>query len=203
MKIAITLSGLALLIGGCAHEPERPAVSTTSTTSAALTRQAEPTQLPQADAQPKEPAHILAVFPDTTPAPTYVPATDKIEVAKQEPIEDWSGRYPDASTQLVDWIKAHPATAERVAAFDARHPIRMSSLVDWAVTHKYESVEAFLYGRAGWDELQGILHDDPSAMAELVDWMRRSPHAAEELASHQESIGWSRTHLAKVTPKRR
>ena len=74
----------------------------------------------------------------------------------------------------------------------------MNTIVDWAVMHRYEAIEAFFYGHSGWNELSDLVHDEQQGMNELIDWMRRSPHAAEELASHREALGWAKAHLRET-----
>jgi hypothetical protein len=185
MKLALPLmaSLAALALAACAHDSNAPppAVSTTSTTSAALSVQRSDAPAPAANTQPDL---------------TYHPSTDAIHVDNNTSIEEWSDRYPDASMELGAWMERYPNAAKRMADWDDHHPIRMSTIVDWAVTHRYESIEAFLYGRAGWQELRGIAQEDRQAMNELIDWIRRSPHAAAELVTHEDSLGWTRAHLA-------
>jgi len=188
MKLALRLSAsllpfAALALAACAHDSNAPPpqVSTTSTTSAALS---------------VERSDVPASAPTTMPDLTYRPSTDPIHVQNDTAIEEWSDRYPDAATELGMWIDRYPNAAKRMAEWDDHHPIRMSTIVDWAVTHRYESIEAFLYGRAGWQDLRGIAQEDRQAMNELIDWIRRSPHAAAELVTHPDALGWTRAHLA-------
>lgn len=184
LRALLFASPLALVafVTGCSHSspPPKspPEVSTTSTTSAALS-----TESP-APAQDRY-----------TIGGPYHPATDDGKVERDVPIDAWSERYPDAARGLAAWCDEHPDVASRLAAWDSKHPIRMSTLVEWSVTHKYEPIEAFLYGRSGWQDFSSLLHDEHRAMAELVDWIRRSPHAAEELATHDGSIAYARGHL--------
>lgn len=196
--------GFVALVVGCSHEGKAPPpeVATTTTTSAKV-----PSSLDGGDATlPIEsggPQSALAAqVPRPTPLPAdprFLPETEKIKVDDLVAIDEWGNRYPDASKQLAKWMETHPAAASRLAAWDTHHPIRMNTIIEWAVMHRYEPIEAFFYGHSGWSELRGLVTDEHAAMSELVDWMRRSPHAAEELGAHPDGIGWAKTHLRVPT----
>lgn len=110
-------------------------------------------------------------------------------------IDAWAKRYPDASAELNDWMGHYPNAARKLAAWDAAHPTRMKTLTDWAITHRYEAVGAFLYGRSGWDEFLDIAQSEPDGVAEYLGWARRSSPAAVELTSHSDALAWAGKNL--------
>jgi hypothetical protein len=125
----------------------------------------------------------------------YRPSVEKIDVPHDQPLTAWAGRYPDAANQLADWMHHYPRAAAKLSEWGVSHPVQMSTLVGWAVTHKFEALDAFLYDRAGWGDFDAIRKADRDGVTELVEWMRRSPSAAEELAVHASGIAWAREHV--------
>jgi hypothetical protein len=172
------LVSTAALSSACAHHASAPPPQTsiTSTTSAMQVRVVEKQVATPSD-------------------PNFRPETDKMEVNGDVAIDLWSKRYPDASNELADWVRQYPNAAAKWSAWDATHPIRMSTIISWSVTHRYEPIQAFLYDRTGWGDLTTLLREEPDGSNELIGWIRRSPSAAEELATHGESLGWAKDHL--------
>jgi hypothetical protein len=129
-------------------------------------------------------------------ADTYTPRTSETTPMDDSvAIDAWAKRYPDGSAELNDWMGHYPSAARKLAAWDAAHPTRMKTLTDWAITHRYEAVGAFLYGRSGWDEFLDIAESEPDGVAEYLGWARRSSPAAVELASHFDSLSWAGKNL--------
>ena len=147
---------------------------------------------PAGASQTATPAQLDArgVFDTYTPDPSETaPMDDSVA------IDTWAKRYPDASAELNDWMGHYPTAGRKLAAWDAAHPTRMKTLTDWAITHRYEAVGAFLYGRSGWDEFLDIAQSEPDGVAEYLGWARRSSPAAVELTSHSDSLAWAGKNL--------
>jgi hypothetical protein len=141
----------------------------------------------------------MRALPPSTHDPNFKPETERIELNRDVPINLWSSRYPDASDELGDWIAQHPRAAANWSQWAAENSVRMSTLVDWALTQRFEPIESLVADRSGWQEFLRLLHDDHDAFDELLDWIRRSPNAAEELASHPGGLQWAKEHI--VEPK--
>ena len=184
-------SVLVAFASGCAHEA--PRVATLETTSASMTRAPDPA-VAAIQAEPRDAKNVAEAGDARTGVP-FVPEVEKVDVPYGAPIEQWSQRYPDASKQLADWIQHYPSTAAKLAEWSAAHPIRMRALITWAAAHRFESLDAFMYGRSGWNDVRTIRHDDPDGMSELLDWIRRSPSAATDLATHADALAWASDHV--------
>ncbi len=181
-----SLLALAALVGCASQSATRVAPEVPKLTSAELSARTAPPVDPSA--------------PGLLGDPDYKPDTDENgPVDDSVAIDDWSKRYPDAAVELHDWMGHYPDTARRFATWDTSEPVRMRALVDWAVTHRYEAIGAFLYGRSGWSSFVDIVTSDPDGAIELVEWIRRSAPAAEELSAHPEALAWARKNL-KVRP---
>jgi hypothetical protein len=149
----------------------------------------------------RAPAATMGTTPAESDARATGEAAFKTEVGETTPMNDsvaidaWAKRYPDASSELNDWMGHYPSAARKLAAWDAAHPTRMKTLTDWAITHRYEAVGAFLYGRSGWDEFLDIAQSEPDGVQEFLGWARRSSPAAVELTSHLDSLAWAGKNL--------
>ena len=211
MKLVSILSSTSLvllLVSGCAHSENAPppAVSSLGTTSAAMTKAPDtvdpdvaairaPTPAEMGNA-PKDPGMSIAEQGAARTGLVFKPEVEKRDAPTGSPVDVWSQHYPDAARELGDWMRRNPETANRVGAWSAANPIHVQTLTAWAGAHKVESVDAFLYGRAGWSTFQAIRHDDPEAIDALVDWMRKSPSAAGELVTHADALSWAKDHVA-------
>jgi hypothetical protein len=182
MKLSLLFSTLTAPIAvaalvGCSHPQSRAPAENPSLTSATMTRTSPPSAQPGA-VERFRPAAEVSAQPDESVA-----------------IEMWSDRYPDAAGELLDWMGHYPNAAAELSTWDSASPIQMKALVDWSLTHRYEGLGSFLFGRSGMHTLHEIQRVEPEAMNEFLGWIRRSPHAAEELYVHADALAWASKHL--------
>jgi hypothetical protein len=183
VTVSLSLSLSLAVLAGCSHTTS--AVGQGST----LTSSRVPARAPEVSADAVAERGFVA-------SPSYTPDTSAIPTQSDAaPLETWPKSYPDAASELNDWTVHYPVAARKLAAWDARFPERMKTLVDWAITHRYEGVGAFLYGRSGWDQFLDVVQSEPDGVQEYLEWIRRSGPAAIELSSHPEALSWASKNL--------
>ncbi len=126
-------------------------------------------------------AHVHA--PEQPPDNVYI-APPQQSIERTATIDEWRPRYPHPAHILDEWAVTYPQTASRLVAWSGREPEKLEVLVFWSVTSRVDPISVFLLDRPGWEELGAIAHDDPKGIAAFLEWVRRSPGAAEELALH-------------------
>jgi hypothetical protein len=151
-------------------------------------------QLTSAEVSTTIPLSVLA----TTPWETVEGLTPE-PLGRTPAMRRWASRYPDAAFELAGWVSAHPAAARKLAAWNTNQPEKMITLAGWTATDPYESFDAFRMTRYGWDDLAAIEEKDPDAFRSFLDWMRRSPPAARDLAWHPEGMSYAASHLVDLS----
>jgi hypothetical protein len=176
VPFVVPLLGLA----GCAHPQVRsPLASSSSLTSASITRETTPSEdQTGATAQLPEPSVLLGA---------------------------WASEFPDAAHLLGSWVKQHQATASTLAQWQQANPVKMKTLIDWSVTDVDDPVTVFLMDRWGWDDLRAIGNNDPSGIATFLGWIRSAPTAATDLEWQSRALRFALRNadsLVRMNPAR-
>jgi hypothetical protein len=183
---------------GCASSSGQ-AQSARSKTSVRVIKPGEPGNTPR-DFNPVPVAYgpgTLAAPPATglpEPEITHVHDLPKTHIAPTHPVavaslDQWTARYPDAARELGDWMKKYPECSRDLMELDTVRADALRVLTEWAITHRYESVRAFLFERFGWEKLRAMLDEGRTEGVEAyLAWVRRSQDAAMELVSHSRGL---------------
>ena len=153
-RASIAVAALAMT-PACAHRESTAARAPQTTLTSTQVPAGRASAMQTTTATPAELDARGAIDAYTPDSRETAPMNDSVA------IDTWAKRYPDASSELNDWMGHYPTAARKLAAWDAAHPTRMKTLTDWAITHRYEAVGAFLYGRSGWDEFLDIAQSEP------------------------------------------
>jgi len=117
--------------------------------------------------------------------------------SQEIPLEQWAHNHPEASVELGNWVKKHPAAAHRLFEWDANHPERSQELVNWAMVHPRENLRVFMAEHRGWREMEEFTAHHAEAMEEFLFWCRNHGPAAKTLMAHSGGLAWAGNHLYK------
>jgi hypothetical protein len=114
---------------------------------------------------------------------------------RQEGIEQWADRHPEASRELGEWVRVHPQAAARFFEWDGHHPEKSHDFVTWTISNPGAGLDAFVLTHRGWPVFDQIMERHRPAAEGFMQWARRHPQAAESLMSHPGGLDWAGHHV--------
>lgn len=114
-----------------------------------------------------------------------------------QPLERWAHNHPEASKELGEWVRLHPAGAHYIFEWDGQHPERSQEMVTWALTHPGENLAVFYASHKAWPEMELIMTTHKEATEAFLIWCRNHGPAARALMLHSKALRWAGDHLYK------
>jgi hypothetical protein len=102
----------------------------------------------------------------------------------QEELADWNQRHPAAAQELCAWTQQHRRASDQLLLWESDNPGRAQELFGWAEQNPGSAWEQFVAQRPDYGDFASLASQHPRAVNQQLDWARRHPDAANDLASH-------------------